>query len=264
MWQHARWKKKKKKLIYLFISFYITVKNICKHTHSLVIFLRNSGNMCSQILGETWHKIPQRLNKFSSYLWRQRENLVEIKVTVLESDRSKLRYDKTQVVNTWRHSIKFKEFHVRFVAENNIPWEDKLSQLGCNLINTLYKSREKQQSKSDTVSHHFIIFISHLYEAWGDTTCTFVHVRTHKCTHKHTKQNIHFSPWYFLINRTEMTVITYMINLWQHIPAGHTDNTLKHKWMQQLICHGASQSNRITWVGGSNQQVGSSELQYGR
>ena len=32
------------KLIYLFMLFYIMVKNNCKHTHSLVIFLRYSGS----------------------------------------------------------------------------------------------------------------------------------------------------------------------------------------------------------------------------
>ena len=56
------------------------------YTHSLVIFLKYSGNMCSQILCETWHKIPQRLNKFNSYWRRWRETSVKIKVTVLESE----------------------------------------------------------------------------------------------------------------------------------------------------------------------------------
>jgi len=96
---------------------------------------------------------------------------------------------------------------------------------------------------------------------------THTHAHTRARAHARTQkkeQNIHFSPWYSLINRSEMTVITYMLNLWQHIPAGHTDKTLKHKSMQQLICQGASHSKRITWVGGSNQQVGSTELQYGR
>jgi hypothetical protein len=34
--------------------------------------------------GETWHKIPQRLNKFNGYLWRWRTTSVKIKV--LESE----------------------------------------------------------------------------------------------------------------------------------------------------------------------------------
>ena len=143
------------------------------------------------------------------------------------------------MVNTWRQSFKFTELCVRFVAEHNILWEVKLSHLSFNLINTLYTSRDKRvKIRHGITSFSFLIYMR---SEGTQNACVCVCVCTHTHTHTHTKQNFHFSRWYFLINHNKMTVITYMINLWQHIPAGHTENTLKHKQMQQLICHCASQ-----------------------
>ena len=122
-------------------------------------------------------------------------------------------------------------------------------------------------SNSPNQTRYHIIFISHLYEKWGDTTCMRVCVCARACTYVHThththKQNIHFSPWYFLINRNKMTVITYDKLMttricWPHrqYTKAQTDATTYLSWCFTVTeLHG----------GGSDQQVGSTELQYGR